>query len=691
MDGGIRLLAEVCVYGRRIALLRFGVANAGSDVRRIHTLALVHQGRVGAALLRPPAKRWRWFRHGWQSWTPSLSIGVGQRNIEVHPPVHAPIRPGQKRGELASEEVGVLFDTEASRSLLVGFVSARQQWTQVQVDASKRALRAIAVADGVPLLPGETMWSERLLIEFSDEPEPALQRYAEAMAREMGARMPESIPTGWCSWYYYFTTVTEADILRNLRFLEQHRREVPVELVQIDDGYQAGIGDWTTANDKFPSGMSSLARDIKDAGFTPGIWLAPFLAGERSRVFAEHPDWVIRGDKDEPALAMENWNQRNFGLDCSNSEVTQWMETLFREVTGSWGYEYVKVDFLYGAAIPGKRRDPGSTRIDSYRRGMMAIRDGVGSSRFILGCGALMGSSVGIVDAQRIGPDVAPWWQYRPRGTPARRGRQRIGGEPATENAVRNILTRSWMNGRLWTNDPDCLLARQARTKLTLPEVRSLATAIALSGGAVLLSDDFRQLSDDRLDLIASILPPVTDPVAVPGLLGESMPSTMSLAMDRPFDSWLVVARFNWAGRPRDLDVPLPSGRWHVFEFWGQRYLGVHEGRLDVNAVPPHGVCLLSLRRVLDRPQVIGTSFHVSMGGKELADVEWNGTERLLRLSLQPVAKQSGQITLYLPQSMQASTAHLSGVDANVRSIAANVINIGTVIDNPCELRALFA
>ena len=42
---------------------------------------------------------------------------------------------------------------------------------------------------------------------------------------EMGARVPERTPSGWCSWYYFYTQVTETDVVRNLRFLESHRRE----------------------------------------------------------------------------------------------------------------------------------------------------------------------------------------------------------------------------------------------------------------------------------------------------------------------------------------------------------------------------------------------------------------------------------------------------------------------------------
>jgi alpha-galactosidase len=689
---GLRLHIELCAYDERsLVLLRVGVENGGSETQHVRALSpLEYHGARASAALRPPASRWRWFRHGWQSWTPSLALTAAQRDIEVRPPVSAPAPLGQRRGELASDEVAVLLDAQSGRSLLAGFVSARQQWTQVQLDAAKRSLRAVAFADGVPLAPGETMWSERLLLEFADEPEAALQRYADAVACEMGARVPAASPAGWCSWYYYFTTVSEQDVLHNLRFVEQHRRELPVQLVQIDDGYQADIGDWTTTNEKFPRGMAPLARDITDAGFAPGIWLAPLLAGETSRLYAEHPDWVISDDGGEPALAMHNWNQRCFGLDCSNPDVERWLRELFREVTDGWGYEYVKIDFLYGAAIAGRRHDERSTRVDSYRRGLAAIRSGVGDKRFVLGCGALMGASVGVIDAQRIGPDVAPWWRYRPRGSPVSRGRLRVGGEPATDNAIRNILTRAWMHGRLWTNDPDCLLARQTRTKLSLAEVQTLATAIALSGGAVFLSDDMEQLSPERLDLVSSLLPPIAESAAVSDLMREAMPSTMTVDITRPFESWHVVGRFNWAGRGQDLSLALPPGRWHVFEFWEGRYHGVHEGELLLGRVAPHGVRLLSLRKALDRPQVVGSTFHYSMGAREIDGARWDQRQRTLRINLVPVAKREGELFVHAPEGYRFARATVDGEDVAVR-FDGQLLVVHLAIDKPSLLAITFA
>ena len=55
------------------------------------------------------------------------------------------------------------------------------------------------------------------------------------------------------------------------------------------------------------------------------------------------------------------------------------------------------------------------------RAGYDAIRRGAGDDAFILGCGAPLGTCIGVVDGMRIGPDVAPSWDvpeaaWRPAG-----------------------------------------------------------------------------------------------------------------------------------------------------------------------------------------------------------------------------------------------------------------------------------
>ncbi len=102
----------------------------------------------------------------------------------------------------------------------------------------------------------------------------------------------------------------------------------------------------------------------------------------------------------------------------------------------------------------------------------------------------------------RIGPDVAPHWEPRPK--PRVPGIE--GTAPSVANALRNIFARAWMHRRLWLNDPDCLMVRARDTDLTGDEIRSLAGAIGASGGMVVVSDDVAELGPEELALLRETL-----------------------------------------------------------------------------------------------------------------------------------------------------------------------------------------
>ena len=177
-------------------------------------------------------------------------------------------------------------------------------------------------------------------------------------------------------------------------------------------------------------------------------------------------------------------------LDTSRDDVLRHLRELFARLVGM-GFSYQKLDFLYAVAMRAQARDPSVARATRLRRGLEAVRAGAGEEALLLGCGCPLGAAVGVVDAMRIGPDVAPRWDVDPETV--------IPGIeptlPATRNAVRNVMARAWMHRRLWINDPDCLMARSTGTELSRDEVRTLAAVSAATGGLVMFSDDVSELS----------------------------------------------------------------------------------------------------------------------------------------------------------------------------------------------------
>jgi alpha-galactosidase len=280
------------------------------------------------------------------------------------------------------------------------------------------------------------------------------------------------------------------------------RSEFPLDVIQLDDGFQSALGDWDTTNAKFPGGLKKIAGEIRAAGFKAGIWTAPFLAARDSRLMIDHPDWFIMHEQmGEPVRAGHNANWTTsddkfaYALDPSNPAFRAHLRHLFAKLTRDFGFSYLKLDFLYAAAASGRRHDPNLTRGETLRQGLEAIRAGAGDDAFILGCGCPIGQAVGVVDGMRIGPDVSPFWGKTAAGT----------GDPSTVYALDAIIARSFMHRRLWLNDPDCLMLRARKTRLTADERAALAATIVASGGMLLISDEMSLLDKEAGKLFRAV------------------------------------------------------------------------------------------------------------------------------------------------------------------------------------------
>jgi alpha-galactosidase len=373
------------------------------------------------ARLKVDPVRARVYEHGWQSWSPTTSYGVAATSHRPVQPVMQtmcwrPGRPGPVRG----------FQGEGLLAVDPGTGDPVRVYAGPDGRTEVPSIRA-SYADGTLTLGADGQIEETV---HHGTIEAALAAWADRYAALVGAPAPRLAPTAWCSWYHYFGSVTEDDVLENLD--AAGARDLPLDVIQIDDGWQAEIGDWLTSSGRFAS-LPALAGRIRRAGRRPGIWIAPFLAGARSELARAHPDWCV-GD------AGHNWGQDLTGLDIARAEGH--LREVFATLR-SYGFDYFKLDFLYAGALGG---------LDAYRHGLAVIREATGPEAYLLGCGAPILPSVGLLDAMRVSPDVGP--AYEPADGDLSRPSQRA--------ATLTTIGRSWQHGRFWVNDPDCLIARPA-------------------------------------------------------------------------------------------------------------------------------------------------------------------------------------------------------------------------------------
>jgi alpha-galactosidase len=374
----------------------------------------------------------RVYEHGWQSWSPTTAYAV----------TDAPHRPIDDRSQTVDYRAGVV--APADRFQGEGLLAVDTgQGGAVHIVASPPG------AERVASIRAEVV-GERIVISADGDVdvvedaegglEAALGRWGRAYAAALSVPAIRPAPTTWCSWYYYWTRVSQDDVVENLDAMDA--TELPVDVVQLDDGYQAEIGDWLALSDRFSS-VADLVSVIRDRGRRAGIWVAPFFVGERSQVRAEHPGWLVEG-----AAVSRAWEQDVFALDVTHPGAEAYLREVFTTLAG-YGVDLFKLDFLHAGALEGRRHED-VPAVEAYRRGLQLIRDVVGPEAYLLGCGAPILPSVGLVDAMRVSPDIAPYYEP-PHGAIA---------APSQRAATVTGAGRAWQHGRFWVNDPDCILAR---------------------------------------------------------------------------------------------------------------------------------------------------------------------------------------------------------------------------------------
>ena len=474
----------------------------------LHVEALV----IGLGWSGVEAAGTRFLRHGWQSWSQTAGRALDEAGAPAFPSgpwlrgMHHGVGavPADRAGWHESDLVSVAEDG-GGRCCLGGVIERGVGTSLVYWKRDGFGLRLeVEIRTEVPLAPGASFEFERVRFMLGDDPNRLLERYADELGEANEARTGSAFQVGWCSWYQFFHAVTEEDVLRNLEALDRRRGEIPVDVVQLDDGYQHAIGDWLETNAKFPRGLAPLAQEIRAAGFRPGIWTAPFSVVRESRLFAAHPEWLLQqGGSPHRGLLHREWSAGGdvYVLDTSREEVRRHLMRTFAGLRGM-GFTYHKLDFLYTVAMQADAADPSLTRAGRLRRGLEAIRDGVGDDAFMLGCGCPQGAAVGLVDGMRVSADTAPHWTIDP-------GAAIPGIEPtmpSVANAIAGICGRAWMHRRLWQNDPDCLMVRSDGTDLAAAEALTLSGVIAASGGMVMVSDDVAALQTAACDRFREVV-----------------------------------------------------------------------------------------------------------------------------------------------------------------------------------------
>ena len=493
----------------------------------------------------------------------------------------------------ASVKVKKLMDGERAESsdfcvgiepegcLLSGAVTFCERISVTEI-CSDGSISLCGLHECQPFGKGDAAYSDMFVIKKYSGLTDCLKDYAEIINiyNASDNMQTDKAMSGWCSWYYYGPNISEDTILENL--YEIKRREVPVKVIQIDDGWSLSRGDWEP-NGRFPHGMKWLADKIKEAGYIPGIWVAPLTAENGSEFLKNNRDLFVKGfDCDD----LYGWNT----LDFSNPKACEFLYGLFRKLSYEWGYKYIKFDFMAFGMSAGRHADRNFNAVKNYRKALGIIKSAVTEDTFLLACTSPLLPAIGFVHSIRTSMDIFERWQ-------------------SLKNVAGQILLRWYLNDRVRI-DPDCVMMRTAENEdgecfrlctRTDKEIETYITLIAVSGGTTMLSDKVKLLSDEQLKKF-SYLYPVNSRAGNPVDISTSdIPSVIDCGVQGGIRT---VALFNWTDYKKTITFPL-GREYGLYDFWEREYLG--EKEILEFSIPAHGCkvlhCTLPGAYVLGAPE----------------------------------------------------------------------------------------
>jgi alpha-galactosidase len=529
----------------------------------------------------------------------------------------------------------LIYNRESQQSLFLGALTSERWLTvlRLRLDATKKKISGYEVDStgttelakdnslrksppedqmelSLPVAPGASLSSERLMIALGPDYHAQLESYGDAVRRMHHARVSAPTPMGWWSWTAYFFGLNQGTALTNAQWLSEHLRNLGYSFFHIDEGYQYARGEYTTPDAAlFPEGMERLEAKVRGLELTPGIWTAPFEVSERSWVYENHKDWLVHNASGNPihsAFVQGGSKEQLYALDTTNPGAQDYLRKTYSTLVKDWGIRYIKLDFMEDSAVEGVRYRPNTTALEAQRIGLQIIRDTVGDDVLLDKDGSPMLNPVGIVDTGRVSADTSHDFAD-------------------IKDAATGIAARYYMNRNFFLNDPDAFcVSRQTDSEqdrpLTLDEAKVSIALAAVSGGMFQIGDDLPALARDE-DRLALVQNPELIRIAKWGHAAtpvdlmtyppeQGIPSAFVL---HEGNQRAIVTLFNWADKSFSPSYDLAEDAKTDDSFW--RAFGLQPGRYRVRDAldaqkpvefggrqfaplqPPHSVRVLILEK----------------------------------------------------------------------------------------------
>jgi hypothetical protein len=542
---------------------------------------------------------------------------------------------------------------------LIGPTGPPEAYTEI--DFREGGFKAYAKMEGVLVRAGESRRGEPMMVCF-DSPATATNIWTRWVAATHGALLHRGPVYGWCSWYDRTTKIDEKHTREVLDILASNPNVFGKGVLQIDDGYQIMDGDWR-GNEKFPSGMATMAKDIRAKGWLPGVWFAPLMINPAHPWMKENPE-AIQKNADGIASFM---NANPFHPDGANWIVPDHPESkkfLFNIIKDARdrGYGYIKIDFN---GIGSRFTDPTKTSLQIFRDLYTLYREAAGEEMYILSClGQPTRGVIGFIDAARVGPDSHP---------------------AHFDKCLKSVLRFQIYDNVWWQNDPDVSYIATELPSRTLGRVRpnegmwrTWHNITCLVGGTAMISEPLQTEDSKAAWRAFEIMRPASAEPARLWTLGTSAGNGIfGFSAQRPFGDFSVFNLYNANQGQQAINlnfasVGVPPGvECAVFDFWENKVVARAKDSFTTQPLEYLASALLRFTPLnSDRPLLVGSNLHLSIGATEIKDIR-TSPERV-EVLLTDAGAQDGSLTFHSAKPLAAEGAENCEVTA-VESLGENL------------------
>ena len=195
------------------------------------------------------------------------------------------------------------------------------------------------------LRPGETFATPEAVMVYSDRGLNGMSQAFHTLYRSRLARgvwrdaVRPVLVNNWEATYFDFNE-------EKLLALATEAKALGIELFVLDDGWfrnrssdETGLGNWEVDTAKLPGGLKGFGEKLNAMGLQFGLWIEPEMVNPGTRLWQEHPDWVLHQPGRRPLPS-----RHQYVLDCSNPAVVDYLYDRLTALLDGAPVSYIKWD-----------------------------------------------------------------------------------------------------------------------------------------------------------------------------------------------------------------------------------------------------------------------------------------------------------------------------------------------------------